>query len=48
MGLPARQRRIYTNRTLNLRAIEAIGFDMDYTLIHYDVEAWERHAFTHA
>lgn len=48
MGLPPRQRRIYTNRTLNLRAIEAIGFDMDYTLIHYDVEAWERHAFEHA
>lgn len=41
-------RRIYTNRTLNLRATKAIGFDMDYTLIHYDVEAWERHAFGHA
>lgn len=43
-----RARRIYTNRTLNLKAIEAIGFDMDYTLIHYEVEAWERHAFHHA
>lgn len=32
------QRRIYTNRTLNLNTIRAIGFDMDYTLIHYCVE----------
>lgn len=38
-------RRVYCNRTLNLRAIRAIGFDMDYTLIHYDVEAWERRAY---
>ena len=43
-----RPRRIYTNRTLNLRATAAIGFDMDYTLIHYDVDAWERHAFGYA
>ncbi len=47
MSIP-RPRRIFANRTLNLRAMEAIGFDMDYTLIHYDVEAWERHAFHHA
>jgi len=42
------ERRIFANRTLNLRGIEAIGFDMDYTLVHYDVEAWERLAFDHA
>lgn len=47
MSVIPRARRIYTNRTLNLRAIKAIGFDMDYTLIHYDVEAWERQAFSH-
>ncbi len=40
-------RRIHCNRTLNLRAIKAIGYDMDYTLIHYDVAAWERHAYDH-
>ncbi|MEO0326252.1 MAG: HAD-IG family 5'-nucleotidase [Myxococcota bacterium] len=46
--LPAPARRIYCNRTLNLRSIAVVGFDMDYTLIHYRTEAWERHAFTHA
>ncbi len=48
-SLPLPTRRIYCNRTLNLRGgISAIGFDMDYTLVHYDVEAWERRAFEHA
>lgn len=41
------ERRIYCNRTLNLRSIRAIGYDMDYTLVHYRVEAWERRAFEH-
>lgn len=41
------ERRIYCNRTLNLRAIRAVGFDMDYTLIHYHVEHWERRAYEH-
>ncbi|MBI3181650.1 MAG: HAD-IG family 5'-nucleotidase [Myxococcales bacterium] len=40
-------RGLYCNRTLNLRAIRAIGYDMDYTLVHYRVEAWERHAYEH-
>ncbi|WP_373047440.1 HAD-IG family 5'-nucleotidase [Vulgatibacter sp.] len=40
-------RRIYCNRTLNLRSIRAIGYDMDYTLVHYSVEAWERRAYEH-
>jgi 5'-nucleotidase len=40
-------RGIYCNRTLNLRSIEVIGYDMDYTLVHYQVEDWERHAFEH-
>ncbi len=40
-------RAIYANRTLNLRAIKAIGYDMDYTLIHYKVEEWERRAYEH-
>jgi len=40
-------RGIFCNRTLNLRSIRAIGYDMDYTLIHYQVEAWERRAYEH-
>jgi HAD superfamily 5'-nucleotidase-like hydrolase len=40
-------RGIYCNRTLNLRAIRAIGYDMDYTLIHHNVEAWEERAYTY-
>ncbi|GAX76350.1 hypothetical protein CEUSTIGMA_g3796.t1 [Chlamydomonas eustigma] len=39
------QRAIHCSRTLNLRSIKAIGYDMDYTLIHYDVEAWEGRAY---
>lgn len=46
MGTPL-GRTIFCNRTLNLRAIEAIGYDMDYTLIHYVVDVWERHAYAH-
>lgn len=42
---PAPGRGIYCNRTLNLRAIRAVGYDMDYTLVHYQVEAWERRAY---
>ena len=41
------RRRIFCNRTLNLRAIKAVGYDMDYTLIHYVVDVWERHAYEH-
>jgi 5'-nucleotidase len=42
-----RSRQVFCNRTLNLRAIQAIGFDMDYTLIHYNYELWEAHAYAH-
>ena len=44
---PAVGRGLYCNRTLNLRAIRAVGYDMDYTLIHYHVEAWEEQAYGH-
>ena len=44
---PPPGRGLFCNRTLNLRAIKAIGYDMDYTLIHYHVEAWERRAYAH-
>jgi len=45
--LPPVTRRVYANRTLNMRAIKAIGCDMDYTLIHYRHELWERRAYEH-
>lgn len=38
-------RSIYANRTLNLRSIRSIGYDMDYTLVHYHVQEWEQVAF---
>lgn len=41
------QRRLFCNRTLNLRSIKAVGFDMDYTLIHYHVKEWEGRAYAH-
>lgn len=41
------ERRIFCNRTLNLRSIQAIGYDMDYTLVHYNVNAWEGTAYLH-
>ena len=45
--LPPAGRRIYCNRTLNMRAIRAVGYDMDYTLVHYHVEPWEHRAYRH-
>ena len=44
---PPARRQIFCNRTLNLRSIRAIGFDMDYTLVHYRVQEWEQHAYDH-
>lgn len=48
MSLPPLQRRVFCNRTLNMRSIEAVGCDMDYTLVHYNTERWELGAFEHA
>ncbi|WP_166350254.1 HAD-IG family 5'-nucleotidase [Phytoactinopolyspora limicola] len=42
------ERDVYANRTLNLRSVEAVGYDMDYTLIHYRTDEWEGAAFEHA
>ena len=44
---PPPERRVFCNRTLNMRSIQAVGFDMDYTLVHYDVQTWEALAFAH-
>jgi len=38
-GQPPKSRRIYCNRDLRLDQIEAVGFDMDYTLAIYKQEA---------
>ncbi len=45
---PPPERGVFCNRTLNLRSVQAIGYDMDYTLIHYYVDQWEGAAFEHA
>lgn len=41
------ERQVFCNRTLNMRSVRAIGFDMDYTLVHYDVHEWESRAYAH-
>jgi HAD superfamily 5'-nucleotidase-like hydrolase len=41
------QRGVFCNRTLNLRSIRAIGYDMDYTLVQYDSAIWEELAYNH-
>eukprot|EP00166_Cyanidium_caldarium_P006269 ctg_878.g381 len=33
---------IFCNRSLNMRSVKAVGFDMDYTLAHYKPETFER------
>ncbi|HJN37600.1 MAG TPA: HAD-IG family 5'-nucleotidase [Gammaproteobacteria bacterium] len=38
-------RDIFTNRGLDFRKLKVIGYDMDYTLIHYHVEKWENIAY---
>jgi HAD superfamily (subfamily IG) hydrolase, 5''-nucleotidase len=41
-------RQVFCSRTLNLRGIKAIGYDMDYTLVHYRADVWEGRAYAHA
>jgi len=45
MPKPNRIHGIFANRTLNMRAIKAVGYDMDYTLVHYHVRKWEQRAY---
>ena len=48
-GLPANpQRAVFCSRTVNMRSIRCIGYDMDYTLIHYKVTEWEGRAYMYA
>ena len=39
---------VFVNRSLNLKHIAMIGFDMDYTLVRYDTEAFESLAHRYA
>lgn len=39
-------KKIFCNRSLNMRSIEAIGFDMDYTLAQYKADTFESLAYT--
>jgi HAD superfamily 5'-nucleotidase-like hydrolase len=36
---------LYVNRSLNLKSIKAFGFDMDHTLVRYNVEAFEEYTY---
>ncbi len=36
---------IYINRIINMKKIKAIGFDMDYTLVRYNTEAFEEFTY---
>jgi HAD superfamily 5'-nucleotidase-like hydrolase len=45
IALPPLPRRVFCNRTLNLRSIQVVGCDMDYTLVHYDSQRWEHSAY---
>lgn len=39
------EHQIFVNRTLNMNSIKLIGFDMDYTLVTYNVPAFEAKAY---
>src|SRR5688572_11065573 len=45
IAYPPLPRRVFCNRTLNMRSIQVMGCDMDYTLVHYDSQRWERSAY---
>jgi len=45
--MPNRLHGIFANRTLNMRAIKAVGYDMDYTLIHYHEAEWEQRSYAY-
>ena len=38
----AENRRVFVNRTLNMRQIQAVGFDMDHTLVQYNIHNFEK------
>ena len=40
-------RGVYCSRTLNMRNIQVIGYDMDYTLLEYDATMWEGRCYAY-
>lgn len=42
---PGMCKQIFCNRSLNMKSIEAIGFDMDYTLAQYKADTFESLAY---
>ncbi|MEM6455370.1 MAG: HAD-IG family 5'-nucleotidase [Acidobacteriota bacterium] len=42
---PPEHRRIFTNRTLRMETIRFVGFDLDWTLADYDLDAMSRLTF---
>jgi len=45
---PVPERAVFCSQTLNMRSVKLIGYDMDYTLIHYKVKEWEGRAYFYA
>jgi len=41
----AAESRVFCSRSLNLRGIKVIGYDMDYTIVHYKWREWELLAY---
>lgn len=41
----ASEHKIFVNRTLNMNSIKLVGFDMDYTLVTYNVPVFEEKAY---
>ena len=40
-------RGVFCTRSLDLKDIKCIGYDMDYTLVHYHVALWEERAYAY-
>lgn len=39
------EQQVFCSRSLNLRGIKVIGYDMDYTIVHYKWREWETLAY---
>ena len=42
---PKRESRVFCSRDLKLENIKVIGYDMDYTIVHYKWREWEALAY---
>ena len=43
--MESKNKRVFINRTLNLKKIKYLGFDMDHTLVRYKTKAFEKLTF---